>query len=61
VLVENVYIVEIQAVLAEASASMELPPRAGLTNWPRRYVEYRLPRSGDLASRHAYCRLVGVR
>ncbi len=40
VLVENVYIVEIQAVRAEADASLELAPGDGLTIWLRRFVEY---------------------
>jgi AcrR family transcriptional regulator len=40
VLVENVYIVEIKAVLAEAGASLELSPWDGLTSWRRRFVEY---------------------
>ena len=40
VLVENVYIVEIQAVLAEADASLELPPWEGLASWLRRFVSY---------------------
>jgi AcrR family transcriptional regulator len=40
VLVENVYIVEVQAVLAEAGASLELSPWDGLTRWLRRFVEY---------------------
>ena len=40
VLVENVYIVEIQAVLAEAAASLELAPWDGLTRWLRSFVGY---------------------
>lgn len=40
VLVENVYIVEIQAVVAEASASLALPPWDGLTGWLRSFVLY---------------------
>jgi AcrR family transcriptional regulator len=40
VLVENVYIIEVQAVLAGARASLELSPWDGLTSWLRRFVEY---------------------
>jgi AcrR family transcriptional regulator len=40
VLVENVYIVEIQAVIAEVGASLELPPWEGLVRWLRYFVEY---------------------
>jgi AcrR family transcriptional regulator len=47
VLVENVYIVETQAVVAEmgavaeaAAGSLELPPREGLTRWLRSCVDF---------------------
>ncbi len=40
VLVENVYIVEIQSVIAEAGASQELAPWEGLVSWLRHFAEY---------------------
>jgi AcrR family transcriptional regulator len=47
VLVENVYIVETQAVVAEmqagvgeAAGSLELPPREGLARWLRSCIDY---------------------
>jgi AcrR family transcriptional regulator len=39
-LVENVYLTEIESVLAEAAASARLPPWEGLTRWLRRFVEF---------------------
>src|SRR5258707_12628806 len=39
-LVENVYLTEIESVLAEAAASAGLPPWEGLTRWLRRFVEF---------------------
>ncbi|MGO8684604.1 MAG: TetR/AcrR family transcriptional regulator [Thermoleophilia bacterium] len=39
-LVENVYLTEIESVLAEVAAASRLPPWGDLTRWLRRFVEY---------------------
>ena len=39
-LVENVYLTEIESVLAEATVASQLPPWEGFTRWLRRFVEY---------------------
>jgi len=40
VLIENVYLTEVQCVLAGAAASMRLPPWDGLTSWLRHFIDY---------------------